>query len=93
MSCGHTEYYEDNEQDDGTTWRVCWDCQGERFVDHDCGEDCCVCLDPEPNVLCDTCMGEGGWSLDAEEARKTALRHDGRPPATKQEGVKEGDHP
>jgi hypothetical protein len=26
---------------------------------HDCGDDCCVCVDPEPNVRCDECGGHG----------------------------------
>ena len=28
---------------------------------HDCGEDCCNCIDPQPNVICDNCEGNGGW--------------------------------
>ena len=36
----------------------CWDCGGDGYSYHDCGEDCCVCLYPEPNVVCDTCGGE-----------------------------------
>lgn len=28
---------------------------------HDCGEDCCMCADPEPNVRCDICRGYGHW--------------------------------
>lgn len=28
---------------------------------HDCGEDCCCCLYPEPNVKCETCEGVGFW--------------------------------
>lgn len=39
----------------------CYNCGGEGFSDHDCGEDCCVCLMPEDNVECDICEGEGGW--------------------------------
>lgn len=39
----------------------CWNCGGERFSGHDCGEDCCCCLDPEENVVCDVCRGRGGW--------------------------------
>src|SRR4051812_35672501 len=31
------------------------------FSHHECGEDCCMCLDPEPNVRCDVCNGKGGW--------------------------------
>lgn len=42
-------------------WRDCWNCGGEGFSDHDCGEDCCCCLHPENNVECDICDGEGGW--------------------------------
>lgn len=42
-------------------WRTCWDCGGEMFSYHDCGEDTCCCLYPEDNVPCDTCDGEGGW--------------------------------
>lgn len=26
---------------------------------HDCGEDCCCCADPWPNVPCDMCNGRG----------------------------------
>lgn len=42
-------------------FRDCWDCGGEGYTHHDCGEDCCVCLHPEDNVRCDTCYGAGGW--------------------------------
>lgn len=41
-------------------WRDCYNCE-DGFSDHDCGEDCCCCLHPEPNVTCDICDGEGGW--------------------------------
>lgn len=44
-------------------WVDCWDCGGEGMSHHDCGEDCCVCLDPEDNVRCDTCYGKGGFKL------------------------------
>jgi hypothetical protein len=47
--CGSSVYWED-----------CWDCEGG-FSYHDCGEDTCCCLDPQPNVVCDTCDGAGGW--------------------------------
>jgi hypothetical protein len=42
-------------------WRTCWDCGGECYTHHDCGEDTCCCLRPEDNVSCDTCEGAGGW--------------------------------
>ena len=37
---------------------------------HDCGEDCCACLRPEPNVTCDLCAGEGGWHICRNQACK-----------------------
>jgi hypothetical protein len=48
----------------GTTkmWANCGNCF-EGFTSHDCGEDCCCCLDPEDNVVCDICLGEGGFML------------------------------
>jgi hypothetical protein len=42
-------------------WVECEQCDGEGMSGHDCGEDCCCCLDPEPNELCDLCGGAGGW--------------------------------
>lgn len=42
-------------------WRECWNCGGECYSDHDCGEDTCCCLYPEDNVPCDICDGRGGW--------------------------------
>lgn len=46
-------------------WIECWNCDMESgswgFSHHECGEDCCMCLDPEPNVRCDVCSGKGGW--------------------------------
>lgn len=41
-------------------WRDCYNCD-EGYSHHDCGEDCCCCLDPEDNVVCDICDGDGGW--------------------------------
>lgn len=54
-----------------------WDCQCARcgssvdyehcdecedgYDGHDCGEDCCCCLHPEENMICDRCDGNGGW--------------------------------
>lgn len=51
--------------------RECDDCDEFGFTDHECGEDCCACLDPEPNVRCDHCGGNNwlewcpvcGWDL------------------------------
>ena len=48
-------------------WIDCWNCDENGFVDHDCGEDSCCCLDPEPNVRCDICKGKGGWWADLSE--------------------------
>lgn len=42
-------------------WRECWQCGGEGLYGHDCGDDCCCCLNPEENMICDICDGEGGW--------------------------------
>ena len=42
-------------------WRECWECGGSGYSGHDCGEDCCACLEPEENVVCTQCHGEGGW--------------------------------
>ena len=41
-------------------WVACANCGGEGVSHHDCGEDCCCCPDPEPNVVCDWCLGNGG---------------------------------
>lgn len=41
-------------------WDQCTNCGGEGVDGHDCGEDCCACLDPEDNVPCQYCRGEGG---------------------------------
>lgn len=50
-------------------WVDCWQCGGEGYGDefHDCGEDCCCCLDPEPGE-CPGCHGRGGYleCLNAE---------------------------
>lgn len=48
---------------DGTYWRTCYQCGGEGLGEHDCGEDTCCCLDPEPNTTCGICKGEGGWKV------------------------------
>lgn len=46
--------YGDVDDDDG-----CWYCHGEGGF-HDCGEDCCCCLDKdEITRVCPECGGEG----------------------------------
>jgi len=42
-------------------WHECDYCGGSGYSHHDCGEDTCVCLYPEDNVVCDVCRGAGGW--------------------------------
>lgn len=37
----------------------CPNCE-DGFAGHDCGDDFCPCLYPEPNVVCDWCGGSGG---------------------------------
>jgi hypothetical protein len=54
-------------QDEFEDWIDCWKCGGEGYTDHDCGEDCCCCLNPEPNVRCDECDGKGGWKRPAPD--------------------------
>lgn len=39
----------------------CPTCNGAGVDGHECGEDCCNCLQPEDNVACETCEGVGGW--------------------------------
>jgi hypothetical protein len=42
-------------------WETCWNCGGEGGF-HDCGEDCCACLDKgEITVRCRECKGKGGY--------------------------------
>lgn len=43
---------------------TCWQCGGDGYSCHDCGEDCCCCADPMPNVKCDICNGEGYLEQD-----------------------------
>lgn len=49
-------------------WTECWQCGGEGFSHHDCGEDTCCCLHPEDNVLCDICEGKGGFPRVEEDS-------------------------
>lgn len=41
-------------------WRECYNCE-DGLSHHDCGEDTCCCLRPEPNMKCDICQGRSGW--------------------------------
>lgn len=43
-------------------WENCWSCAGDGGF-HDCGDDCCPCLEPEMdlNEPCDICHGRGGY--------------------------------
>lgn len=41
-------------------WQRCEECE-DGYDGHDCGEDCCMCLYPEENVLCQICRGHEGW--------------------------------
>ena len=38
----------------------CGNCDEFGYSHHDCGEDCCCCLRPENNVVCQWCNGSGG---------------------------------
>src|ERR1700719_2468023 len=38
----------------------CDQCE-DGYDGHDCGEDCCCCLHPEENVVCQICRGYSGW--------------------------------
>lgn len=39
----------------------CEMCGGDGLDGHDCGEDSCCCMDPEPNLTCDACRGRGSF--------------------------------
>lgn len=42
-------------------WYSCWQCLGAGGF-HDCGEDCCPCLDKEEITEdCDECNGKGRY--------------------------------
>jgi hypothetical protein len=46
----------------------CQNCGGEGYTSHDCGEDSCCCADPEDNVLCDVCKGDGTFAVCVSSA-------------------------
>ena len=58
-------------------WEDCWNCGGEGYSHHDCGEDCCACIRPEPNVTCDVCNGKRGcfrcYSCELEDKKNGEL--------------------
>lgn len=55
---------------------MCGSCGGEGYADefHDCGEDSCCCLDPEPG-MCEDCDGTGvlSFCLNIERHVRDAL--------------------
>ncbi len=59
------------DQDEFEDWIDCWNCGGEGYSDHDCGEDTCCCLHPEDNVVCDICHGNGGWKRPEPQSGAT----------------------
>lgn len=78
-----------------TDWRECPNCD-EGFVDHDCGEDTCCCLEPYLNVPCDTCGGDSGWygclTCDSnKEAKASGVETLSAPPIPKGTGIRAGD--
>lgn len=53
------------------SWEDCTSC-ADGLQGHDCGEDCCACLDPEDNIICDVCEGATGWWLCGACAKEPA---------------------
>lgn len=53
-------------ENDGDAETVdCWECNGEGGY-HDCGEDCCMCVDQERVTHeCSTCGGSGFVRIEA----------------------------
>lgn len=51
------------------SWEDCTAC-ADGFQGHDCGEDCCACLHPEDNLVCDTCEGNTGWWICGQCAKE-----------------------
>ena len=43
-------------------WTDCASCD-DGYYGHECGEDICVCLKPEENVVCTDCNGNGGFEV------------------------------
>ena len=51
----------------------CWNCRGDIFIGHECGEDTCVCLNPEENIPCETCDGIGYWFIEDTPENRAKL--------------------
>ena len=66
-----------SDDDKGKIRVSCYNCEDGLTGDHDCGEDCCACLDPEPNVLCDVCDGKGYWFVEATDENIKKLAQSG----------------
>lgn len=48
---------------DDMEWESCWHCLGAGGF-HECGEDCCVCVDKEEiTETCSECNGDGGYLI------------------------------
>lgn len=58
--CAYCMELKERVEEHNADWQECWNCS-DGFTGHDCGEDCCACLEPEDNVICDICDGDGGW--------------------------------
>lgn len=72
--CGSSIMFED-----------CDNCGGEGYSGHDCGEDCCCCADPDDNVVCSWCGGEGAHAVCCSSAEWCEAN-----PVAGREGVKRG---
>lgn len=55
---------------EGADWDSdeCWACGGTGEQEHDCGEDCCCCLEPLPDS-CEVCHGRGSIQCTADTTR------------------------
>ncbi len=52
--------YGDPDSPEYPTRAACEACGGDGLSrEHECGEDTCCCMNPEPNVPCDECGGSG----------------------------------
>lgn len=69
---------------------------------HDCGEDCCCCLDPEDNIPCQFCRGRGYFEVclggcnergEHREANETGSAERSTSQLGHQPGAREGKQP